>query len=181
MGREQKLVVAVGASLFIVAGAFPPWRFVRGYPNPESVSTPATYAWILSPPASEDKRFIGVRVDLERLAVEWVVLGTTTMAVVMLLRRDRRPPTRTAPGVLFSLLAMATNDNNFRWFCRILTLLDLDPNQQQRLYSKFKAVTAERGSVSAEELIELAYPGEVADGKWEGTRGNPKPGGTNQK
>lgn len=76
-GRQRGIVV-IGVVLFVLMGLFPPWTYTR-YAQSIHSEKPAGYALIISPPGPEkDAPAFGVKIDVSRLIVQWLVLAAAT-------------------------------------------------------------------------------------------------------
>jgi len=78
LNEKQRKVVIIGIVLFIIMGLFPPWIYTL---NAESVNRekPAGYALIISPPEPEKNAVVfGVKIDISRLIIQWLVLAAAT-------------------------------------------------------------------------------------------------------
>ena len=85
---QVKIVIA-SAAIFIAMGVFPPWIYTL---DAESIhrEKPAGYALIIAPPPPERKApAFGVRLDISRLLVQWLVLGAATVGAVLLAKEPR--------------------------------------------------------------------------------------------
>ncbi len=89
MNGKQKRVVLVGVFLVALAGLIPPWRVVYSGPlvdvHPRQAST---YGFLLSPPTLTRERepyadYLQVKLDLQRLAVEWATIGLVSFGLVI--------------------------------------------------------------------------------------------------
>ena len=79
MSRKQRLVVIVGAAMFVLAGLVPPWVFVSRDGNVKIV-VPLSYGVICWPPRE------GV-LDTGRLFTEWACILVATGAGFLAMRR----------------------------------------------------------------------------------------------
>lgn len=75
----KKIVVAIGAALFILCSLYPPWVSIRGFN--------AGYRNVFDLPA--DSQY---HVDLSRLFVEWVVVVAPAGVIVWMLPKKRKLP-----------------------------------------------------------------------------------------
>lgn len=89
---ERRLVLAGGLVLIVLTGLFPPWEYTfsgAAGGAPITSSRPARYAPIFFPPKPADKSLVhGVRLDLRRLFVQWVLVASITGALMALRKRD---------------------------------------------------------------------------------------------
>lgn len=90
MNDKQRKIVIVGVVLFILMGLFPPWTYTL---DAQSIhrEKPAGYALIISPPGPEKNApAFGVKIDISRLIVQWLVLAATTgLGVFMTRTQDK--------------------------------------------------------------------------------------------
>jgi hypothetical protein len=77
---KSKLVILCGASVFVLCGLFPPWLDV----TPQGHSRALAYSFILTPPANGG---YGTRLDMARLAVEWLCVAVTTGTIWLLVSK----------------------------------------------------------------------------------------------
>ncbi len=85
---REKTTVAVAALAFVLAGLFPPWLYTEDHTNSNSRYGPpgrhlqfnAGYHCIFSAPQRTGE-FGGVKLDIERLLIEWACIGVATGAV----------------------------------------------------------------------------------------------------
>jgi hypothetical protein len=74
----RKKILFVAAILFMLIGLCPPWIYTFNAQNLVR-EKPAGYALIVSPPPPETNYPTqGVKVDLSRLIIQWLVLGVGT-------------------------------------------------------------------------------------------------------
>lgn len=87
--NPKQLRVLIAASvIFVIMGIFPPWTYTF---NGESIHSekPAGYGLIISPPKPEqDDGYLsyGIRLDITRLFVQWLVLFVATGGLLLLKR-----------------------------------------------------------------------------------------------
>lgn len=75
--KQQKIVI-VGIVLFALMGLFPPWTYTV---DAQAIhrERPAGYTLIISPPEPEEKAIaFGVKIDISRLVIQWLVLVAAT-------------------------------------------------------------------------------------------------------
>jgi len=80
---KQIRILIVAGAIFVGMGLFPPWTHTF---NAESGhhEKPAGYALIVAPPKPEfHKAFFGVRLDISRLLIQWVVLFAATGGLIL--------------------------------------------------------------------------------------------------
>ena len=71
-------------------GAYPPWNYTLDYESAHR-EKPAGYFWIFSSPKPESTApAYGIRVDLTRLSVQWLVLVVGVGGSVVLTTLPRR-------------------------------------------------------------------------------------------
>lgn len=87
--NPKQLRVLIAASvIFVIMGIFPPWTYTF---NGESIHSekPAGYELIISPPKPERGNGdpeSGIRLDMTRLLVQWLVLFVATGGLLLLKR-----------------------------------------------------------------------------------------------
>jgi hypothetical protein len=104
MNRNQRIVLLSALGLVLFVGLYPPWLFVLELGGIHD-SKQAGYSFLLSPPQippdvpSSDGIFkydgvfhvedgsIQVRMDFERLEVEWITLVIATVFLLLLFKR----------------------------------------------------------------------------------------------
>lgn len=75
--KQQKIVI-IGVVLFVLMGLIPPWTYTL---ETQAIhrAKPAGYALIISPPDPEkNAAAFGVRIDISRLIIQWLVLTAAT-------------------------------------------------------------------------------------------------------
>ena len=84
---KQRIVLVCGLAAFALCGLFPPWLGVTS----EGLTRSAGYGFILSP---ADTQNWGIRLDISRLAVEWLCIGAIAgvvwFVVEQVCRHDNR-------------------------------------------------------------------------------------------
>lgn len=96
MNRKQKNILLAGIGLTVLAGLFPPWRFVLDTAQFRD-SRPAGHAW--SAPdfvkTSENKmlnnypHLVQTRIDLEALAVEWIMIVLVVCGLLLIFKERK--------------------------------------------------------------------------------------------
>jgi hypothetical protein len=87
MNKSQKLILTIGAIIAIVMGLIPPWSYTLNFQS-ASRSKPAGYFAIVSPPQPEQNHpAYGVRLDSNRLVIQWVVIAIAIGVGLALLRK----------------------------------------------------------------------------------------------
>jgi len=91
LNDKQRKIVIVGVVLFVLMGLFPPWTYTLDAPSVHR-EKPAGYALIISPPGPEKHApAYGVRIDISRLIVQWLVLAAATgLGVYMTRTQDKK-------------------------------------------------------------------------------------------
>jgi len=84
--RIQKVVACCGVGLFVLMGLFPPWLYTLDVTG-HHWNKDAGYAIIFSPSnPSPHGDYVGIRVDTQRLLIQWVCVATMTGAALVFLR-----------------------------------------------------------------------------------------------
>lgn len=84
LNSKQLRILIAGVVIFVAIGLFPPWTYTF---NAESIPSekPAGYALIVSPPNPEQAvPVFGVRLDISRLLIQWLVLVAATGSLLLL-------------------------------------------------------------------------------------------------
>ena len=91
INSKQLKILILSIALFIVIGLYPPWIYTF---NAKSIHSekPAEYALIIEPPEPEDYNNVryGVRMDISRLVVQWLILCAATTGAMLLTREKRK-------------------------------------------------------------------------------------------
>jgi len=84
--KQLRILIAAGV-IFVAIGLFPPWTYTFDAQSIHS-EKPAGYALIVSPPGPEEtgSPAFGVRLDISRLLVQWLVLVAATGDLILLTR-----------------------------------------------------------------------------------------------
>lgn len=84
LNRTRRIVLILGVVVFVLMGLFPPWTYVFHIQTVHS-EKPAGYAFIAEPPMPEhnDAPF-GVKIDISRLVVQWLVLSAATSLCIFM-------------------------------------------------------------------------------------------------
>ena len=86
---QRKLIWAALLTLAIM-GSFPPWTYTFMGPQGNYSETPAGYSFIASPPPKQkDTVFYGVKLDMGRLAVQFIGI-LTALGLGLLLTAKRK-------------------------------------------------------------------------------------------
>lgn len=73
MDSNKRFFIMAGIAFFVLAGLFPPWTYTYELPNRYS-EEPAGYSFIAFAPPRRGKSFRhGVKMDMQRLLVQWVI------------------------------------------------------------------------------------------------------------
>ena len=91
MNKNQRLVVMIGIALIVFMGLFPPWTHTYKARTTYS-EEPAGYSFIASPP--RPKRInpwygYGIKIDISRLLIQWVVVITASGCGVLLTNKRK--------------------------------------------------------------------------------------------
>jgi hypothetical protein len=81
MNEKQQKILRIGLIIILLMGIFPPWTYTLNTDKVNSES-PAGYALIFSPPETQYKASaaFGIKIDITRLIIQWVVVGAATFA-----------------------------------------------------------------------------------------------------
>jgi len=83
--KQLRILTAAGV-IFVAMGLFPPWTYTLDMQSIHR-EKPAGYALIVSPPNPEkDAPAFGVRLDISRLLIQWLVLAAATGGLLLLTR-----------------------------------------------------------------------------------------------
>ena len=89
LNPKQLKVVIASAVIFIAMGLYPPWIYTLDATSIHR-EKPAGYALIIAPPTPEkNEPVFGVRLDISRLLVQWLVLGAATVGAVLVAKGPR--------------------------------------------------------------------------------------------
>jgi len=89
LNSKQLKIVIASAAIFIAMGLYPPWIYTFDARSIHS-ENPAGYGLIVDPPKPEKvKPRFGVRLDISRLLVQWIVLVAATAGTVLLVKGPR--------------------------------------------------------------------------------------------
>jgi len=84
INKKQKKFVVIGVAVIILMGLFPPWTHTFKSSSIHS-EEPAGYGLIISPPPRKGKNLrFGIKIDISRLVIQWVVTIAAMSAGVML-------------------------------------------------------------------------------------------------
>jgi len=90
MGRlnsQQRKIVVISIAIFVLIGLFPPWVYTFKHKDTYSAKS-AGYAFIaVAPPPEQDTLAHGVKIDLSRLLIQWVLLVGVSGGVLLLAPR----------------------------------------------------------------------------------------------
>jgi hypothetical protein len=91
MNKRQLLAIRCGVGLIVLMGMIPPWVHTFDARSIHS-RKPAGYQFIFTPPKPEGASpAYGVRLDVSRLAIQWVVTATAAAAFVLVSRQREKP------------------------------------------------------------------------------------------
>lgn len=87
--KVQIQIAIVAIILFMLMGFCPPWIYTFDHQSVHR-EKPAGYALIIDPPAPERNAPVeGVRLDLSRLMVQWLVLAVGAIGGILVARKTR--------------------------------------------------------------------------------------------
>ena len=78
---KQKKILIVGIVIVLLIGILPPWNYTYKYSSTYR-ETDAGYSFIMSPPTAQGRQ--GIKIDISRLVIQWIVTIVATTAGVML-------------------------------------------------------------------------------------------------
>ena len=81
MNNTQRIIAIAGIVLFILIAVYPPWKVVVG----DGVIN-IGYSFIGTPPIVG---YRNVRIDLERLGIQWITALVTTVGLVKVCERKQ--------------------------------------------------------------------------------------------
>ncbi len=88
LNQLQRKIVIAATAIFIVMDLFPPWTYTLKFQSFYH-EKPAGYTLILDPPRPEvDSIGYGVRIDLSRLFLQWLILVAAAWGGIMLAKRS---------------------------------------------------------------------------------------------
>ena len=85
----QKKILIVGIVIVLLIGVVPPWKHTFKSSSTYS-EVPAGYSFITSPPPRRVKSFShGIKIDISRLVIQWIVtIAATTAGVMLTAKKD---------------------------------------------------------------------------------------------
>ena len=83
LNKKQRAVLLVGLMIIILMGSFPPWTYFNSYRE-----FSAGYTFIVTPPYAPGELGYGVKLDLSRLVVQWIMV-LMAMGIGVLLTSGR--------------------------------------------------------------------------------------------
>lgn len=87
--RKQVRLMWVGAVLILAMAIFPPWEYTYENEGVRSAK-PARYGLIFAPPSTEDTGTAsGIRLDVNRLLVQWAAALTLVGACIVTVSKQR--------------------------------------------------------------------------------------------
>lgn len=85
--NQLRILIAAGM-IFVAMGLFPPWTYTLDATSIHR-EKPAGYALIVSPPNPEnDAPAFGVRLDISRLLIQWLILAAAAGGLLLLARES---------------------------------------------------------------------------------------------
>jgi hypothetical protein len=86
---KQKKILIVGIVIVLLIGVVPPWKHTFKSSSTYS-EVPAGYSFITSPPPRRSKSFShGIKIDISRLVIQWIVtIAATTAGVMLTAKKD---------------------------------------------------------------------------------------------
>ena len=82
----QKKILIVGIVIVLLIGVIPPWNYT--YKSSSTYrETDAGYSFIMSPPPARGGH--GIKIDISRLVIQWIVtIAATTAGVMLTAKKD---------------------------------------------------------------------------------------------
>ena len=78
--------------VWLLSAAVPPWVYTFTVPRSGTAARPAGYFLLWQPPAPASKNHLaGVRIDLDRLLIQWAIIAAIGGAHIFLRRQGRDP------------------------------------------------------------------------------------------
>jgi hypothetical protein len=93
MNKNQKKVIIVGLVLIVLMGLFPPWIHTFNV-KAVNIERAGNYGFMFSPPPPErnlsflNEKLWGVRLDVSRLLIQWILVVVIVCGLVVLLKKD---------------------------------------------------------------------------------------------
>lgn len=86
---KQKTILIIGIVVILLMGTILPWNYT--YKSSSTYSeAPAGYYFITSPPPRRMKSFShGIKIDVSRLIIQWIITIAATSAGVMLTAKKK--------------------------------------------------------------------------------------------
>jgi hypothetical protein len=89
INSNQRKVLIVGIIAIVVMGIFPPWTYTFKYESTYS-EVPAGYSLIVNPPAPREEGYVhGVKLDISRLIIQWLIVSASTGLGLFLLSNKK--------------------------------------------------------------------------------------------
>ena len=74
MNVKQQKILRIGIIVMLLIGLFPPWIDTI-YTEKYNQETPRGYFLIFSPPEAHSYGVYGVKIDITRLVIQWLIAG----------------------------------------------------------------------------------------------------------
>jgi hypothetical protein len=90
-GVLRKIVVVIALVAIIAMGIYPPWNQTYETKDGRFTLHEKTYGWLIKPPYPDDRGLSEawkVELDLERLAVQWILVCIATGAALWITQRS---------------------------------------------------------------------------------------------
>ena len=87
MNKKQKVISVIGVVLIVIMGCIPPWKYIDDSPMGYR-EIPAGYSLIFAPPEPDGEEYFGVKLDMSRLAVQWIT-SLFVMAAALYLTQEK--------------------------------------------------------------------------------------------
>jgi hypothetical protein len=92
MNKNQKKVIMAGLVVIVLMGLFPPWVHTV-HVKEIKIDRAGSYGFLFSPPVPAHKtlpleNFWGVRLDVSRLLIQWILVVMIVCGLVVFLKKD---------------------------------------------------------------------------------------------
>ena len=74
MNAKQQKILRIGIIVMLLIGLFPPWIDTL-YTEKYNAETPRGYSLLFSPPEAHTHGAYGIKIDITRLVIQWLLAG----------------------------------------------------------------------------------------------------------